>query len=125
MLKCEVIGNLGADAVRKESNGRSFVVLSVAASRKFRRDDELVENTTWVQVIINWDCSKIMPYLLKGSKVFAQGDARLRCFKNNHGEWAAGLTIVCDSIELCGSSLPNTAIPANQSDEATNNAPFV
>ena len=35
MLKCEIIGNLGADAEVKEANGSKFVAMRVAHSSKW------------------------------------------------------------------------------------------
>lgn len=116
MLKTQIIGNLGADAHVVTSNSGRFVSMNVAHTRKYRKADGTpCEETLWVNVVINWDASKIMPYLLKGAKIYAQGNTRLRVFKDKQGNYCAGMDIVADTIELCGSKLPDTTPQTTQS----------
>ena len=116
MLKTQIIGNLGADAHVVTSNSGRFVSMNVAHTRKYRKADGTpCEETLWVNVVINWDASKIMPYLLKGAKIYAQGNTRLRVFKDKQGNYCAGMDIVADTIELCGSKQPDTTTPTPQS----------
>lgn len=124
MLRCSVIGNLGADAVVKRGDFKDFVSLNVAHTRRFRVDGKINEETLWVNVTINWDCSNLLQYLMKGAKIYASGILRLRTFKGNDGNYHAGATIIADSVELCGSPHPNSLIPYNQTDEATGGAPI-
>lgn len=125
MLRCSIIGNLGADAVVKRGDFKQFVSLNLAHTRRFKVDGQVNEETIWVNVTINWDCSNLLLYLVKGTKVYASGSLRLRSFKGNDGNWHAGATIIADTVELCGSSRPDTHIPEDQTDKATNNAPFL
>lgn len=116
MLKTQIIGNLGADAHVVTSNSGRFVSMNVAHTRKYRKADGTpCEETLWVNVVINWDASKIMPYLLKGTKIYAQGNTRLRVFKDKQGNYCAGMDIVADTIELCGSKQPDTTMQPSQS----------
>lgn len=136
MLKTQIIGNLGADAHVVTSNSGRFVSMSVAHTRKYRKAEGTpCEETLWVNVVINWDASKIMPYLLKGTKIYAQGNTRLRVFKDKQGNYCAGMDIVADTIELCGSKQPDTTTPTPQSfvdtstgeiinNQSTDNSPF-
>lgn len=136
MLKTQIIGNLGADAHVVTSNSGRFVSMNVAHTRKYRKADGTpCEETLWVNVVINWDASKIMPYLLKGTKIYAQGNTRLRVFKDKQGSYCAGMDIVADTIELCGSKQPDTTTPTPQSfvdtstggiinNQSTDNCPY-
>lgn len=109
MLRVSIIGNLGADVKVVSGDFRKFYSLSVAHTRKFVNKQNIqVEETYWVNVVINWDASKLAPYLLKGTKVFASGNVRLRTFKGNDGNYHAGLDIIADTVELCGSAKPDT-----------------
>lgn len=108
MLRCSVIGNLGADAVVKKGDFKDFVSLNVAHTRRFKANGQVCEETLWVNITINWDCSNLMQYLVKGTKVYASGMLRLRNFKGNDGNYHAGATIIADTLELCGSPHPNT-----------------
>lgn len=115
MLKTSVIGNLGADAHVVTGNFKDFVSMNVAHTRKFHKADGTpYEETIWVNVVINWDCSKLLPYLLKGSKVYVSGNTRLRTYSTIKGAVAAGIDIIADTVELCGSKQPDTNTEAAQ-----------
>lgn len=119
MLKTSVIGNLGADAHVVTGNFQDFVSMNVAHTRKFKKADGTpYEETIWVNVVINWDCSKLMPYLLKGSKVYVSGNTRLRTFTAKGGAIAAGIDIIADTVELCGSKQPETTPTSTQHNTA-------
>ena len=109
MLRVSIIGNLGADVKVNRGDYREFYSLSVAHTRKYTNKQNIqVEETYWVNVVINRDASKLAPYLLKGTKIFASGNVRLRTFKGKDNEWHAGLDIIADTVELCGSAKPDT-----------------
>lgn len=64
MFTAHVIGNLGSDAEVVQSNGKKFVTLSIADSRKFKNaDGSEVSQTTWIDAIINDADAPILPYL--------------------------------------------------------------
>ena len=104
MLKAEIIGNLGDDAKVMQGNFKPFTSMNVAHQRKFTKQDGTpVAETIWVNVVINWDSSKLLPYLKKGAKVFCRGAVRLRTFTGHDGMTHAGIDIMADDVELCGS----------------------
>lgn len=114
MLKAEIIGNLGADAKVMEGNQAQFVSLSVAHQRKYIRQGQPIEETIWVSVAINWNCEKLLPYLKTGTKVFVRGAVRLRTFTGHDGMTHAGMDILADDLELCGSPrIPNANVNVN------------
>ena len=39
MIKMTVIGNIGADAVQRETNGRKYTTFNVAVSTKYKKQD--------------------------------------------------------------------------------------
>lgn len=127
MLKAFIIGNLGADAKVNRGNFNDFVSLSVAHTRKFTKADGTpINETYWVNVVVNWDCTKLLQYLVKGTKVFCEGTLRTRMFKTKGGEWCAGLDIIADTIELCGSKQADTNLPQtnNTNQNENNDEPF-
>lgn len=117
MLKCTVIGNLGYDAQVKKIGDNEFVACNVAHTRKYIINGTKYEDTVWVSVIVNWDCSKILPYLLKGTKVYARGNIKLRTYTGHDGKEHAGITIIADEIELCSSKKPDTTTNNNNTTE--------
>lgn len=105
MLKLQVIGNLGADAQLKVSNGNEFVTFRVAHTEKFEKNGGKVTNTTWVDVIWSGNGGQLLPYLKKGVKVFVDGYPSFRIYDSaqNHCKMV-GISISARSIELCGGS---------------------
>lgn len=106
MLKCEVIGNLGADAQVKGENGKQFISFNVAHTDKWTDEAGTVhEQTQWVSCIINDVNTKVLPYLLKGKTVYVRGDARLRVFSSEkERRMVAGMTVNVREVELLGGS---------------------
>lgn len=106
MLKCEIIGNLGADAQVKGENGKQFISFNVAHTDKWTDEAGTVhEQTQWVSCIINDINTKVLPYLLKGKTVYVRGDARLRVFSSEKEKrMVAGMTVNVREIELLGGS---------------------
>ena len=104
MFKVEIIGNIGADAEVKESNGSKFVTFRVAHSDKWKTDTgEEKESTIWVDVTLNNTESKVVPYLRQGVKVFVRGNGRMRVYSSPKDRcMKAGLSISALEIELCG-----------------------
>lgn len=111
MFKAECIGNLGADAVVRESNGTKFITFRIAHSEKFEKNDgSKQERTQWVDVVISNAEHKILPYLKQGVKVFVRGHATLRVYSSpKERMMVAGIQINALEIELCGGT--NDAVP--------------
>lgn len=108
MLKVLVIGNLGADAEKKEANGRPFVSFRVAhTERRINRETgEVTEVTSWVSCSLDGKCERLLPYLKKGVKVFVAGECRLKTFRSTRdGLIYAGMDLFVRTLELCGSSV--------------------
>lgn len=104
MLKVELIGNLGADAEIRESNGSKFVAMRVAHTRKWQAEGgEDREATIWVDVTLNDPEAKVIPFLKAGVKVFVRGSATLRVYSSQKDRcMKAGLTVSANEIGLCG-----------------------
>lgn len=101
-----IIGNLGADAEVVENNGQKFITLSIADSRKYKKQDgSEVTQTNWVDAIINNPDHPILPFLKQGVKVCVIGNASLRIYSSKKDRMMkAGLTVHVNTIELCGGS---------------------
>lgn len=118
MLKVEIIGNLGADAEVKESNGSKFVTMRIAHSESWKDEQgNKQERTTWVDAIINDAETKVLPFLRQGQKVFVRGNANLRVYSSPKDKrMKAGLTINVWEIELLGGV--SDAVPKQVVDPA-------
>lgn len=106
MLKAFIIGNLGADAEVKSSNGRDFVTFRVAHS--FNSTDSngnSSENVVWVDCISS-NVERLLPYLKRGTQVFVEGAVSLRVYSSKQDRcMKAGITIHVDSIQLIGTKV--------------------
>lgn len=104
MLKCELIGNLGADCEVKEANGSKFVTMRVAHSEKFKQaDGKEVESTMWIDVTWGKTDSALLSYLKAGVKVFVRGYLSTRVYSSKKDrQMKAGVSIAATEIELCG-----------------------
>ena len=103
MFKATVIGNLGADAVTKDENGKKFTTFRVAHADRWTDDSGQVhESTQWVDCIFN-DRPKVADYLVKGTTVYVTGNAKLRCYSSEKARgFVAGIRIQVASCELVG-----------------------
>lgn len=106
MFKVEAIGNLGGDAVVRDSNGSKFVSFRIAHSEKYEKGDgSKVERTQWIDVILSNADHPVIPYLKQGVKVFVRGHASLRTYSSpKERMMVAGVQVNALEIELCGGS---------------------
>ena len=128
MLKLEIIGNLGADAVVQDYNGEKFCSFRVAHTTKYtdRSSGEVTESTQWVSVTISRDVTTLLPYLKKGTKVWVYGDASTRMYVGHDGQKHAGLNLRAQSLELCGSREPSPMeIVTRLAEDAEYNAAYM
>lgn len=104
MFKVEFIGNLGADAEIKESNGSKFVTMRIALTDKWTTETgEKRESTTWADVTMSNTESKVIPFLKSGVKIFVRGNGSLRLYSSpKEKRMKAGIQCAATEIELCG-----------------------
>lgn len=73
-LNTMVIGNIGSDAVIKQTNGRSVINFNVAHTEKFKNaQGAVVEKTTWLSCAYWPENTKLAEYLKKGTQVMVTG----------------------------------------------------
>lgn len=111
MFKVEAIGNLGADADVRDSNGNKFISFRIAHSEKWEDSNhQQKERTQWIDVIISNAESKLLPYLKQGVKVFVRGHASLRVYSSpKERMMVAGIQVNAIEVELCGGN--SDAVP--------------
>lgn len=103
MLKAMLIGNLGADAEVKSSNGREFLVFRVAHTTEYNNaDGTTTSNTIWVDCIYN-NGSAVREYLKRGTQVYVEGTLSLRVYSSAKDRcMKAGMTIHVQTLQLIG-----------------------
>ena len=126
MLQLQVIGNLGADAVAKEINGKQYISMRVASTE--RRGQQ--ERTTWVSVLYRMN-DRLLPYLRKGAQVYATGDVNIGTYTNRDGATSADVSLWANVLQLVGGkaqtpeqAVASAILPIEQAKAANDEIPF-
>lgn len=102
MIKMTVIGNIGADAVQRETNGRKYTTFNVAVSTKYKNQDGTeTERTTWISCARDGH-SPIDQWLKRGRQVYIEGTPSVSMFTDNQGHPNCNLKLAVHRIELLG-----------------------
>lgn len=128
MLTINLIGNLGADAQIKESNGRKFLSFNVAHTEKFTQQGQMISRTQWVSVAMNHYSEKLIPYLVRGAKVYVYGKLNTNIWYDRNKVANVSLNVMADNVELCGlksetATVANTAPAPETKQVKKNDAP--
>lgn len=108
MIKLQIIGNLGADCIQKEINGKTVINFNVAHSEKFKDSQGVQkEKTTWVNCAYWTDRTAVAQYLLKGKTVYAEGFPEVDQYTNKEGQPAATLRMRVMNLQLLGGHTEN------------------
>ena len=104
MLQLIIVGNLGADAVVKEANGKKFVSFNVAHTERWTDDQGVIHDTTqWVGCALSGDGGNLLQYLRKGTCIYAIGRVKTRVYSSEQARgFVAGLDLSIQHIELIG-----------------------
>ena len=117
MLKIEIIGNIGNDAVVKDFNGKKNIAFNVAHSEKYKdAQGNAVEKTTWVSVLKPGE-STVVQYLKKGTGVYVCGDLSVKAYTDSQHQTRVGVNCIAREVQL----LPGKR-DQNQSQQTTNQA---
>lgn len=120
MIKLQVIGNLGRDAVVNNVNGRSVINFSVAHTEKFKDSSGAQrERTVWVDCAYWTDRTAIAPYLKKGTQVYVEGGPDVRTYETQDGKQGASLSLRVINIQLLGSKSGNGDGTPTQDSESS------
>ncbi|MGC8749284.1 single-stranded DNA-binding protein [Hydrotalea sp.] len=114
MIKLQVIGNLGKDAVVNDVNGRKVINFSVAHTERYKdAQGAQKERTVWVECAYWTDRTAIAPYLKKGTQVYAEGQPDVRTYTTQDGRQGASLSLRIANIQLLGSKSEGGASGGN------------
>ena len=107
MIKLQVIGNLGKDALVNNVNGKNVINFTVAHTERFKdAQGNQKDRTTWVDCAYWTDRTAIAPYLKKGTQVYVEGTPDVRTYTTQDGRNGASLTLRIFNVQLLGSK-PN------------------
>jgi single-strand DNA-binding protein len=104
MIKMQVIGNLGKDAIVNNVNGKNVINFTVAHTEKYRdAQGNTKDKTTWVECAYWTDRTAVAPYLKKGTQVYVEGTPDIRTYTTNDGRQGASLQLRIQNVQLLGS----------------------
>lgn len=116
MIQLNILGNLGADAERKELNGKVYIGMRVASTRK-RNQQEV---TTWVSVLAGYN-ERLLPYLVKGQSVFVSGEGDISTYQKRDGGTGVDVSLFANVLQLAG-GVKNAPQAANAAPVGNNAA---
>ena len=91
MIKLQVIGNLGKDAVVNSVNGKNVINFNMAHTERYKdAQGNQKDRTIWVECAYWTDRTAIAPYLKKGTQVFVEGNPDVT--KNTDNAYTAPTT---------------------------------
>lgn len=100
MIKLQIIGHLGKNAVENQVNGKSVLNFSVAHNQRYKNAQGVQqERTVWANCAL-WAPNAIGPYLLQGTHVFVEGTPYIELYKDNAGAPAASLKVRVTDVRL-------------------------
>jgi len=103
MIKLQVIGNLGKDAVVNNVNGKTVINFNVAHTERYKdAQGNQKDRTTWVDCSYWTDRTAVAPYLKKGTQVYVEGTPDVRSYTTADGRNGASLTLRIVSVQLLG-----------------------
>jgi single-strand DNA-binding protein len=112
MIKLQVIGNLGKDALVNNVNGKSVINFNVAHTERFKdAQGNQKDRTTWVDCSYWTDRVAVAPYLKKGTQVYVEGTPDVRSYTTADGRNGASLTLRITSVQLLGAKPGGTTAP--------------
>ncbi len=119
--RCEIIGNLGKDAVVVHlQSGSIKVSLSVACSKKYTdRNGEQKEQTNWFNVVVWGKLAEAMERIApkKGSSVYVSGEINFRNYTDQDGVARSIAELSAETVQLL---TPRNAQPQQQQAPAQN-----
>ncbi len=108
MIKLQVIGNLGKDAIVNNVNGKSVINFSVAHTEKYKDAQGVQKDKTiWVECAYWTDRTAIAPYLKKGTQVYVEGSPDIRNYTTQDGKSGSSLSLRIGNVQLLGSKSSN------------------
>lgn len=106
MLQVMLIGNLGANAEVKASDGREFVTFRIAHNEGYTdASGQRVDRVQWIDCTMSCTNGRpaVLPYLQAGTMVCVIGSMSTRVYPSEKDRcWKAGVTIHVQRVELLG-----------------------
>lgn len=98
--KASIIGNVGSNPeLRYTPSGRPVASFTVATNRRYEKNGERVEETTWFSVVV-WNklAESCNQFVAKGQLVFASGRINLNKWVSSDGQQKSRLELHAQNV---------------------------
>lgn len=100
MIKLQLIGHLGRNAVQNTVNGKTVLNFGVAHNERFRNQQgEQQERTVWAECSM-WERETLAPFLLQGTHVYVEGIPHVELYNNQAGAVSASIKLRVTYLRL-------------------------
>ena len=100
MIKLQIIGHVGKNAVENDVNGKAVLNFTVAHNERYKNAQGMQkERTVWADCAM-WAPNAIGPYLLQGTLVYVEGTPYIDLYKASDGTPAAALKVRVTQVKL-------------------------
>ncbi|WP_423736231.1 single-stranded DNA-binding protein [Chitinophaga caseinilytica] len=100
MIKIQLIGHLGKNAVLHEVNGKQVLNFSVAHNERYKNAQGVAqERTIWADCAM-WAPNAVGAYLLQGTYVYVEGVPFLDMYTTQNGSPACALKVRVTNVQL-------------------------
>lgn len=108
MEKLLIIGNITADAVIRDVNGKRVINFNIAVNKKFQdKNGQKIEKVTFYKCAIWRDNTTIAQYIRKGDKICVEGTPEIEIYQNKNNETVGNIKINVHTVELLGANRKN------------------
>lgn len=117
MIKIQLIGHLGKNAVLHEVNGKQVLNFSVAHNERFKNAQGVAqERTIWADCAM-WAPNAVGAYLLQGTYVYVEGVPFLDMYTTAQGAPACALKVRVTNVQLLSHGPRPDGKPSGESAE--------
>ena len=123
MIKLQIVGNLGADCIQKEVNGKTVINFNVAHTEKFKdAQGNLKEKTIWANCAYWTERTAVAQYLKKGKQVYVDGSPDVEVYTNKDNQPAATLRVRVRDLQLLGGNIDGSHSNSNASSSSSSSS---
>jgi len=100
--QCTILGNITNDIeLRYTANGTAVTSFSVATNRRYRKDEEWVDDTTFHNVVV-WgkQAETLSRFAKKGTRIYLQGRMQTRSWDGDDGKKNYRTELIANDISL-------------------------
>ena len=98
--KVILMGHVGRDPESRDANGGTICYLSIATSRRYKKDGQPVEETEWHRIVcFGHQANFAGQYIKKGDLVYIEGRIRQRKWTAEDGTDRYVTEIICEQIQ--------------------------